>query len=120
MYIVQSLTLIFIKDILNKIFFSSVIMTTIIKSHFQSVKLNCFREKSKRKGRHLVMGYHVSDVREERRDNYCYIKGTVLRETPGSHSTRKHENLYYPVAEVPKYRLFPFTFHSLLISLSFE
>lgn len=79
----------FIKDILNKIFFSSVIMSTIIKSHFQSVKLNCFREKSKRKGQmgrmgNLVMGYHVSDVREERRDNHCYIKGTVLRETPDS------------------------------------
>lgn len=82
-------------------------MSTIIKSHFLSVKLNCFREKRKSRMGNFVMDYHVSDVREERRDNHCYIKGTVLRELQ-IHSTRKHKNLYYLVAEVPKYYFLKF------------
>ncbi len=75
-------------------------MTTIIKNHFQAIEITGFRRKSLRKGRKLMESFHVSNVFEERRDNYTFIQGTVLRETPGANSTRKNENLYYPVIEV--------------------
>lgn len=75
-------------------------MNLIIKSHFQEVKLECFRQKSINKGMKLVTSFHVSNVTEERRDGAIFIQGTVLRETPGAKSTRKHENLYYPVSQV--------------------
>ena len=58
-------------------------MSLIIKNHFQAVELESFRPKSLRKGIRLMKSFHVSGVIEERRKNGIFIRGTVLRETPG-------------------------------------
>ena len=44
---------------------------------------------------------HVSGVIEESRENGIFIRGPVLRETPGALSTRRNENVYSPIIEVP-------------------
>lgn len=69
-------------------------MSLILKNYFQEVNIACFRKKSISKGQKLLTSCHVSDVREERQDDEIFIKGTVLRETPGATSTKKNENLY--------------------------
>ena len=48
-----------------------------------------------------MKSFQVSGVIEERRENGIFIRGTVLRETPGAISTRRNENVYSPIIEVP-------------------
>ena len=76
-------------------------MSLIIKNHFQAVELESFRPKWLRKGIRLMKSLHVSGVIEESRENGIFIRGPVLRETPGALSTRRNENVYSPIIEVP-------------------
>ena len=75
-------------------------MNIIISSSFQPMNTDIFRKKSLRKGKKLVEGFHVSEVTEEVCNLQSKIYASVLRETPGSHSTRKNENVYKPIVEV--------------------
>jgi hypothetical protein len=74
-------------------------MQVIITCGFQSIDTSCFRKKSLFKGKKLLESYHVSDVKEII-DHPCRrVIGTVLRETPGAHSAKKH-NTYTPEVQV--------------------
>ncbi|KAH0820415.1 hypothetical protein GEV33_002376 [Tenebrio molitor] len=74
-------------------------MQVIITCGFQSIDTSCFRKKSLFKGKKLLESYHVSDVKEII-DHPCRrVIGTVLRETPGAHSAKKH-NTYTPEVQL--------------------
>lgn len=67
---------------------------------FLPVNTSIFRKKSLSKGKKLLESFHVSDVKEVVDGQSRKLIGTVLRETPGAHSTRRHENTYTPVVQV--------------------
>lgn len=75
-------------------------MSIIIKNFFGVVDTSVFRRKSISKGKKPVESCHVSEVQEEISNESITLTGLVLRETPGAHSTKKHENIYKPVVQV--------------------
>ena len=56
------------------------------------VNTSIFHKKSLSKGKKLLESFHVSDVKEVVDGQSRELIGIVLREPPGAHSTRRHEN----------------------------